>query len=153
MKIILKKSLSFTVITTLCLIVVSLFAANGCDKSTIPQIDIYENRDISACGVKDPLQNIEWLREFCKNLKNKQDFSSVFIHLYKLIDTDEHIFRISVPSPIEYAPNQYYSTLYFRDCCGDTIFTWETMSPPSGLYDEFMKDKAFTAELYHFVKQ
>jgi len=36
MKIILKKPLWFTVITTLCLVVITLFATNGCDKSSIP---------------------------------------------------------------------------------------------------------------------
>ena len=35
MKIILKKPLWFTVITTLCLVVVTLFAASGCDKTEI----------------------------------------------------------------------------------------------------------------------
>ncbi len=36
MKIIVKKPLRFTVITTLCLVVVILFAINGCNKSDIP---------------------------------------------------------------------------------------------------------------------
>ena len=36
MKIILKKPRWFTVITTLCLVVVTLFAASGCDKTDIP---------------------------------------------------------------------------------------------------------------------
>ena len=36
MKIILKKPLWFTVITTLCLVAVTLFAASGCDKSETP---------------------------------------------------------------------------------------------------------------------
>ena len=109
--------------------------------------------DISACGVNNPLQNIEWLKEYCKSRIKTQDFSSVRIYLYKVIDTDEHIFCIVVPSPIEYAPNRYYSTLYFRDCNGDTVFRWETVTPPGGPYRDFMKDKEFIIELFHFDKQ
>jgi len=54
MKIILKKTLWFTVITKLCLVVVTLFAANGCDKSEIPP---------TACNVDNPLTDLPWLKE------------------------------------------------------------------------------------------
>jgi len=147
------KHLQITVNLLLCLLIVNFFLATGCDKLKKAKYDIYENSDISACGVYDPLQNIDWLREFCINLKKIQDYTSVYIHLYKVIDNDEHIFRVSIPSPIEYAPNQYYSTLYFRDCGGDTIFTWETMTPPGGQYEVFLNDKEYVTELFHFVKQ
>ena len=54
MKIISKKPLWFTVITTLCLVVVILFAVTGCDKSETPPI---------ACNVDNPLTDLPWLKE------------------------------------------------------------------------------------------
>jgi len=155
-KIILNKQVWFTVITMLCFVVVSLFVIIACkeQKDTIKQkYDIFENHDISACEANDPLQNIEWLREYCKNIKEKKDILPVEVDLYKVIDKDEYIFQISVPSPIEYAPNEYYSTLYFRNCYGDTVFRWETATPPGGLYSDFMKDKEYITKLFYFVKQ
>jgi len=155
-KIRLKKQLRFTITTALCFIVISLFVVTACKElndTTKQKYDIFENHDISACGISDPLQNIEWLREYCKNIKEKKDILPVSVNLYKVIGKDEYIFQISVPSPIEYAPNEYYSTLYFRNCYGDTVFRWETVTPPSELYSDFMKDKEYITKLFHFVKQ
>jgi len=124
-------------------------------KGEDPQYDIYENHTISACGVNDPLQNIEWLKKYCKDVKEKQTVSSVYIDLYKFIDEDEYTFRIAVPSLIEYVPNDYYSDTYYLTCSGDTIFHWRgdlVHADPSRYY-EFMEDKEFIAELFHFVKQ
>ena len=137
------------------LLCVVFFMAVGCEKSNRGDIDydIYENHNISACGVNDPLQNIKWLKEYCSNIKEKKDISPVRINLYTIIDKDEHIFQISTPSPFEYTPNNYYSTLYYRNCNGDTIFKWETVTPPGGRYDDFIKDKEYAAELFHLIKQ
>jgi len=91
-KILLKKQLWITVITALCFVVISLFAATACKelKDTPKQkYDIFENHDISACGLNDPLQNIEWLREYCKNIKEEKDILPVEVDLYKVIETDE----------------------------------------------------------------
>jgi len=134
-----------------------LFILNitGCDKKTEePQYDIYENHNISACEVNDPLQNIEWLEKYCANIKEKRNIESVYISLYKVIDKEEYSFRIDVPSSIDYAPNKYYSEFYYLNCNGDTIFHWIMVMPPGGTYyDGFMKDKEPVTELFHFVKQ
>jgi len=54
MEIILKKPLWFTVLTILCLIVVTLFAAVGCDKSETPP---------KTCNVENSLTDLSWLKE------------------------------------------------------------------------------------------
>jgi len=53
MKIILKKSLWFAVITTLCLVVITLFLAVGCHKSENP---------LETCNVSNPLTDLPWLK-------------------------------------------------------------------------------------------
>ena len=52
------------------LLSVLLFMAWSCEKSD--KYDVYENHDISVCGVNDPLQNTEWLKEYCENIKDKK---------------------------------------------------------------------------------
>jgi hypothetical protein len=148
------KTKIFKLTTLIALLLVLAGGFVSCRKQiTKKEYDIYKNHNISACGVNDPLRNIEWLKEYCESINETQDVLSVHINLYKVIGTVENIFQIGVPSPIEYAPNQYYSTLYFRDCNGDTVFQWKTITPPGGLYDDFMKDKEFAAKLFHYVKQ
>jgi len=127
-----------------------LFACTNMDN---PKTEILETHEISVCGVNNPLQEIEWLKDYCDNIKEKNEFPTVRISLYKVVDKDEHIFCITIPSPIEYAQNQYYSTLFFRDCYGVTIFYWETVTPPGGLYHDFMKDKEYVEDIFEFNKQ
>ena len=65
-----------------------IMGIEGCEDKE-PQYEIYENHDISACGVEDPLENIEWLSEYCKKVKGQKDISSIHIYLLKVIDKDE----------------------------------------------------------------
>ena len=109
------------------------------------------------CGVNAPLQNIKWLKEYCENLKERQDISSVRIDLYK--SKDEYAFQIWTFFPYEYAPNiwtEYFSSVW-KNCAGETIFPmFLGESPPFELreeYLEFLKDKNKVVELFHFVRQ
>jgi hypothetical protein len=127
---------------------------SGCNKEKEPKYyDIYENHNISACGVDDPLQNIEWLREYCNGVNETQDFSSVYISLYKIIDTDESLFKINFTySGLN--DSSLSSSEYWRNCAGDTVFHWLgdlVHADPSSYYD-FMEDKKLVSELFHFVK-
>ena len=124
-----------------------IMGIGGCEDKE-PQYEIYENHDVSACGVEDPLENIEWISEYCKKVKGQKDISSIHIYLLKVIDKDEYIFEISVPSQIEH----YYSTNY-RNCSGDIVFRWETVSTPNPSYQDFIKDKELITELFYMVKQ
>lgn len=129
------------------LFLVLIMGIEGCEDKE-PQYEIYENHNMSACGVEDPLENIEWLSEYCKKVKGQKDISSIHIYLLKVIDKDEYIFEISVPSQIEH----YYSTNY-RNCSGDIVFRWETVSTPNPSYQDFIKDKELITELFYMVKQ
>ena len=115
--------------------------------------DVYENHDISVCGVDDPLQNIEWLKTYCDDVKKEQTASSVYIDLYKVIDTDENLFQINISySDFEYSPVLY--SVYWRNCSGKLITNFQSGMPPMpGSVEDFMRDKEFVIELFHFVKQ
>ena len=142
-------------VATLCLLFLITFSCQNTNNEpeVEPEYEVHENHDIYACGVNDPLSKIEWLREYCVNLIDTQYFSEVYIHLHKLIDSDEHLFQIclSFPNP-EDLPSPYEQ--YWRDCKGEIVFYWYgdlVHADPSSYY-EFIEDKEFIVELFHFVK-
>ena len=130
---------------------------SGCkDTKAEPVNNIYENHNISACDVNDPLQNMEWLRELCDSLKETQHFSSVQIDLYKVIGTDENLFKIST-SYSEFDNSPYSYTVDWKNCNGGFIIGLCSGTSPSPelleRYEVFLQDKELIADLFHFVKQ
>ena len=118
--------------------------------------DIYKNHNISACEVNDPLQNIEWLKEYCENLNGRLIFSSVYIYLYKVIDKDEHVVLIETKYDRTFFTAISSVTLWMN-CIGELIIGMAEGGPPSPeleeRYKEFLKDKEKVAELFHFIKK
>jgi len=134
------------------LLIFGLASFSGCgqppceDCNTTCDGTMYENHNISACEIYDPLQNIEWLKDYCKNLNEKQTFFKVSISLYKVIGTDESLFRIDETSLRPMSPC-YFST--FKNCAGTTIFAVSPESAP-GLEEEFMENKEYVAKLFDY---
>lgn len=94
-----------------------------------------ENLTVSACGIQDPLNNIEWLKE-------KAATQSDNIALYKSEYTQENYFAFSHPNRMG------YTSLTFYDCAGNEIFHWNTATPPGNArYEKFFGDKVFVADL------
>jgi hypothetical protein len=141
-------------VVTLYLTGMLFLTASGCSREE-QRYGIYENHDISACGLNDPLLEIEWLKEYCDQIKEKKDISPVYLSLFKVIDQDEHIFKIAVPSSVDYAPNKYYSSQFYLNCSCDTLFYWwgDLVHANPSRYNEFMEDKEFVTELFHFIQQ
>ena len=133
----------FLIIPLLFLII----GMGGCEDN-VPQYEIYENHEISACGVEDPLRNIEWLSEYCRKIIEQKEYSNINIHLFKVIDKDEYIFQTVYPSQIEH----YFSNSY-RNCSGYIIFHWESVNAPNPSYQDFMEDKEYLGKLFSMVKQ
>jgi hypothetical protein len=104
----------------------------------------------NICGVKDPLQDIEWLREYCESINETQDFSSVYIYLYKVINTDEHLFQICI-SYLEETNYPFPYSECWKNCDGDIVFNTHSEVPPNtDMVKEFLKDKELISELFHF---
>jgi hypothetical protein len=114
-----------------------------------PQYEIYENHDVSACNVDDPLENVDWLFAYCTSIKEQKNISSVHVSLLKIIDQEEYVFAISVPSQF----GEGYYDVNFCNCSGDNVFWWSTVNPPNPYYHEFHENKEFVAELFYMVKQ
>jgi len=126
-------------------------AKNDAGPSDLAEWRVVPERTI--CNVKNPLTDLSWLREYCKSLNETQNFSSVRIDLYKVIGKDEYVFKISIAySEFDNSPCSY--SIEWRNCISELIFcVFSCVTPMPGLVEEFMKDKEFVAELFHFVKQ
>ena len=126
------------------------FSGCGGNNPPVPDNDlkgIYENHNISACGINDPLKNIEWLNAYCKNLDETKDFPNVIIYLYKIKGTDEHLFKIVITFFPYTSPTNISE---WRNCNGEIIGRISPESWP-GVEEEFMKDKELVAELFHYL--
>lgn len=116
---------------TTIFIMLSLLLVMGCKKET--QYEIYENHDISSFGVKDPLNNVEWLRQFCD--KNQKSYS-IDILLYQNIETSEdYIVIYSTDRGYQYSNINVYNSL------NELIFHWNTGTSPSPQYEAFFSNK------------
>ena len=68
----------------------------ACKSMEEPRFEFYENHEIMACGVEDPLRNLEWLAEFTEKYREYSELPNysygVRIELYSNIETqEEHI--------------------------------------------------------------
>jgi hypothetical protein len=87
----------------------------GCEEEKMePKYDIYENHDISVCGVDDPLRNMDWLKEYCDSIKEDKDILFADIWLSKALNTEEYILKISITS--------FTYKEEFFNCNGDIIY-------------------------------
>jgi len=102
-----------------------------------------------ACGVNDPLQNIEWLRKFCESPFETQPISTVTIDLYKVIDKDEYLFLIKTNYRYM-SPAVWFD---WKDCNGRNIFTMTPEDPPWRLeeYEIFLSNKEFVTRLFDYL--
>ncbi|MFV0376775.1 MAG: hypothetical protein ACK5JD_05660 [Mangrovibacterium sp.] len=111
----LKKRITVLLLLPLCVVLLGA----GCDEEKESRYEIYENHEISACGVEDPLMNVEWLKIIHdKILVNKKNIHSSFkIDLYEVTETSEHV--ILVP----YTPDKGIFEYNVYDCSGEvTIY-------------------------------
>ena len=103
----------------------TLFILLGCDKE--PKFEIYENHEISACGIVDPLKNSEWLSDFID--KNMESTNNITIYLYSNSETEEESIIIDItPNGGEYSnvsANPYFWKKVYS-CSGVQLFTTES---------------------------
>lgn len=122
------------------MIVLFLLGGMGCEKEF--KYEIYENHEITACGVKDPLNSIEWLAKAEKDPK-----SLISIGLYKNIHSEENYFAFHWPNELGYTSSNYY------DCNGKLVFGWNSVSSPGeSSYEKFFSDKEFVTMIWEVKK-
>lgn len=110
----------------LSLIILFIFAAFGCNNKQ-PHYEIYENQEITACGIKDPLTNYPWLSNFIE--ENKESVDNITIYLYTNIATSEDNIVIDI-SPNRGEHSQVSPDWFFwkkvYSCAGEPLFIGES---------------------------
>ena len=105
----------------------------GCRKSE--PSEVYENHNIEACGIQDPINNTPWLNQYCQGIKAQKDISYIYLNLYSLyrfdrdkdslIGTDTLYFRSEIRKKKD---NRIFYE--YRDCGGTMVHEYiKTFSP------------------------
>ena len=123
---------------TISYILFTLLLLMGCKKE--PRYEIYENHNISACGIEDPLKNIEWLTQYCK--KNEKAYS-VDIFIYENTETSEnYIVTYSLEKGYEFS----YTNVF--NCSNELLFHWYNGTSPSPRYDTYFSNKKVISKIW-----
>ena len=119
------------------------------------------------CNVDNPLTDLPWLREFCENIKDTQTLSNVpffgeiqnvstfYINIFRIIGKNEYVFEINSSFLFEESTSEQGeigNLTDWRKCTGEVIFyiPYPATPPDPEMVENFMKDKEFVAELFHF---
>ena len=121
------------VISTL-LIVCAVAVFTGCKKN----YTIYENHDITACGVKDPLVNLPWLAEECEKAKKAKNGETTISLLQDTV-TKDNDFKLMY----YYKNKGDIYIIYGYNCSGKELYrSGLGLTPPdSEIEEEFYKNK------------
>lgn len=119
------------VISTL-LIVFAVTVFTGCKRN----YTVYERHDITTCGVKDPLVNLPWLAELCKN-----SFKEGEVSIFLLQDTITQDYFFETNRVFELYGRGKFSRGECYNCEGDTVMIYNTITPPKPEEVAFDKDK------------
>ena len=121
------------VISTL-LIVCAVAVLTGCKKN----YTIYENHDITACGVKDPLVNLPWLAEECEKAKKAKNGETTISLLQDTV-TKDNVFKLMY----YYKNKGDIYIIYGYNCSGKELYrSGLGLTPPdSEIEEEFYKNK------------
>ena len=110
------------VISTL-LVVCTVTVFTGCKRN----YTVYENHDITACGVKDPLVNLPWLAEECEKAKKAKNGETTISLLQDTV-TKYNAFEIMYHYKSKDKRNIYIIDGY--DCSGNVLFSAGLGFPP-----------------------
>ena len=121
------------IISTL-LIVCAVAVFTGCKKN----YTIYENHDITACGVKDPLVNLPWLAEECEKAKKAKNGETTISLLQDTV-TKDNVFKLMY----YYKNKGDIYIIYGYNCSGKELYrSGLGLTPPdSEIEEEFYKNK------------
>ncbi len=122
----------------------TLFFVSGCEKR--PQYEIYENHDITACGVKDPLRNIEWIKNHRAEHPNPH---YMVVSLYEDSETKANF--IVIVNGTQFIPERSPSAIFMEaiyTCDGIFIFSHGTEGPYPEGWDEFFEKVKFVGTIW-----
>jgi len=100
----------------------------GACKDKEPQYEIYENHEISACGVEDPLRNLDWLAEINEKYRITNPKSAFYydarVELYSNLEThEEYVVVFIIPKEEKLTAPAYLPNWYqIYSCSGERLF-------------------------------
>ncbi len=121
------------VISTL-LVVCAVTVFTGCKRN----YTVYENHDITACGVKDPLVNLPWLAEECEKAKKAKNGETTISLLQDTV-TKDNVFKLMY----YYKNKGDIYIIYGYNCSGKELYrSGLGLTPPDSEIEEaFYKNK------------
>ena len=121
------------VISTL-LVVCTVTVFTGCKRN----YTVYENHDITACGVKDPLVNFPWLAEECEKAKKAKNEETTISLLQDTV-TKDNVFKLMY----YYKNKGDIYIIYGYNCSGKELYrSGLGLTPPDSEIEEaFYKNK------------
>ena len=121
------------VISTL-LVICTVAVFTGCKRN----YTVYENHDITACGVKDPLVNLPWLAEECEKAKKAKNGETTISLLQDTV-TKDNVFKLMY----YYKNKGDIYIIYGYNCSGKELYrSGLGLTPPdSEIEEEFYKNK------------
>ena len=134
-----KKYENKTVLFTLFVLFL-LIGGVECEENT-PRYEIYENHEISACGVDDPLNNLQWLKDQTQKLGKLKGLFTILLYENNINSENYFVESYTDSKIVEYS----YQSIY--NCKGNKIMTKGIEAPPSDEWKKFFKENKKIAEV------
>jgi len=129
--------------TIICFIF-TVFILLSCEKE--PEYEIYENHNISACGVTEPLQNIPWLKAYCiEHLKSYS--ASISIYKNNTSDVNHIVIDTSGKDEPDRSPSTIHKTSVYS-CEGEILMLQGSEGPTPKGWDEFFVENTLVAKIW-----
>jgi len=124
----------------------ALFLLLGCKNE--PQYSRFENHNVPACGIADPLNNLPWLKTYCSEHYNSY---STIVSIYKNNTSGENhivIYTTTAWNPNIEPPTFYRNVVY--SCEGAILFFEASEGTGSGAlaYDTFFLENTLVAKIW-----
>jgi hypothetical protein len=121
-----------------------LFFLMGCKNE--PQYSRFENHNVPACGIADPLDNLPWLKAYCT--EHSKSYSTT-ISIYK--NTTSHVNHIVIGTSTKDEPNRSPSTIHttsIYSCEGERVlFQGSEGATPEG-WSAFLAENTLVAKIW-----
>jgi len=116
----------------------------GCDNK--PEFEIYENHNIPACGITDPLKNIPWLNTYVAEHLNSY---SANISIYKNNTSEVNYIIIETSTKFEpgVSPSPIYTTSVYT-CGGEMLMFQGSEGPKPEGWNNFFAEKTLIAKIW-----
>ena len=111
---------------------------------------ITENRKIPACGIEDPLTQVDWLAEYCKK-HTPTNFTgitiSIDVYVNKITDENHYVMNYTNSEVVEYSSQEVY------DCSGKKMFLKAKDDPAPAGWTEFFAANTLVATIWEIKKE